>query len=154
MELRKCFLTGCYSGLLPEAPGTWGTLFGAFIALLILQLFPQSTLFLLAILITVIAVKEIDRYEKEHKTHDDNIIVIDEIAGIWIAISLLPKISLSWITLAFIFFRILDISKPSFIGKAEKKLKGGLAVMADDLLAGIFAGLLTGIVYVLWSNLA
>jgi len=147
MDIRRCFLTGCYTGLLPKAPGTWGTIFGALLAILILKFFPQSTLFLLTILMTIVAIKEINIYEKNN-AHDDSTIVIDEIAGIWIAISLLPKISLFWILVVVVLFRFFDIKKPSYIKKAEIKLKGGLAVMADDLLAGVVASLLTGLIYV------
>lgn len=150
--MRKCFLTGCYTGLLPKAPGTWGSIFGAVLAVLILKFFPQSTLFLLSILITIIAIKEINIYENETKTHDDKKIVIDEVAGIWIAISILPNTSLIWIILSFVLFRIFDIIKPSYIGKIDKNLKGGIGVMADDLLAGILAGLSTGLIYAIWSK--
>jgi len=145
--MRKCFLTGCYTGLLPKAPGTWGSLFGAILAFFLLKILPQSTLFLLSILITIVAIKEINIYEKETKTHDDKKIVIDEIAGIWLAISLLPKTTLIWIVLTFFFFRIFDIYKPSYIGKIDKNIKGGLGVMGDDLLAGVVAGLLSGLCY-------
>jgi len=146
--MQKCFLTGCYIGLLPKAPGTWGSVFGAILAYIILLFLPQSTLFLLALLITVIAVKEIDKYEKINKIHDDKKIVIDEIAGIWITYSLLPDISLIWLVVALILFRFFDITKISYIGKVETKLKGGLAVMADDILAAIVAALLAGLIYV------
>lgn len=148
--MRECFLTGCYIGLLPKAPGTWGSIFGAILAYIILLFLPQSTLFLLSILITVIAVKEINNYEKSGGLHDDKKIVIDEIAGVWIAISFLPNTSLIWLFIAFLLFRFFDITKISYIGKLEKNLKGGIAVMADDILAGIVSGLLTGIIYVIF----
>ncbi|SMC09258.1 phosphatidylglycerophosphatase A family protein [Nitratiruptor tergarcus] len=149
--MQKCFLTGCYTGLLPKAPGTWGTLFGAVLAWIILLFMPQSTLFLLVVLITIIAIKEINKYEEATKTHDDPSIVIDEIAGIWLAISLLPSTTLPWLLLSILFFRFFDIKKPSYIGKLEK-LPGGIGVMADDLLAGVLAGLSTGLVYVVFTH--
>ncbi|WP_200763781.1 phosphatidylglycerophosphatase A [Nitrosophilus alvini] len=152
MDFRKCFLTGCYSGLLPKAPGTWGSLFGLVTAFAILLFLPQSTLFLLSVLLTVIAIKEIDKYEKKTRRHDGSEIVIDEIAGIWIAVSILPDTSFVWLAFAFVFFRIFDVLKPSLIGKAEKRLKGGLAVMADDILAGFAAGISTGLVYVIYMK--
>ncbi|MRI58628.1 MAG: phosphatidylglycerophosphatase A [Epsilonproteobacteria bacterium] len=145
--MRRCFLSGCYTGLLPKAPGTWGTIFGAFVAYVILLFLPQSTLFLLTILISVIAVKEINRYEAQGGPHDDPTIVIDEIAGIWLAIAILPNTHPIWIVVAVVLFRYFDITKPSYIGRLEK-LQGGLGVMADDLLAGIVSGLLTGLLYV------
>ncbi len=145
--MRRCFLTGCYTGLLPKAPGTWGTIFGAILAYMILLFLPQSTLFLLTILISVIAIREINAYEAQGGIHDDPSIVIDEIAGIWLAISILPNTHPIWIAVAVVLFRFFDIKKPSYIGRLEK-LPGGLGVMADDLLAGVVAGLLTGLIYV------
>lgn len=150
MDFRKFFLTGFYSGLIPKAPGTWGSILGVILAYIILIFLPQSTLFLLSILLTIIAIKEINRYEALTNTHDESSIVIDEIVGIWIAISILPSIEPIWLLLAFLLFRFFDITKPSLIGKLEKRLNGGIAVMADDILAGIIAGLLTGILYVIF----
>ena len=144
--MRRCFLTGCFSGLLPKAPGTWGSIFGALLAFLFLQYLPQSSLFLLSILITIIAIKEINSYEAMGGLHDDPKIVIDEIAGIWLAISILPDTSWWWILIATALFRLFDITKPSYIGKLDK-LPGGIGVMSDDLLAGIVAGLLTGLLF-------
>ena len=145
--MRRCFLTGCYTGLIPKAPGTWGSLFGAILAYVLLQFLPQSTLILLVILITIVGIKEINIYEAATGTHDESSIVIDEIAGIWLAISILPDISPLWIAVAFALFRYFDITKISYIGKLEK-LPGGYGVMADDLLAGLVAGLSTGLMYV------
>ncbi len=145
--MQYCFLTGCYSGLLPKAPGTWGSIAGALFAALFLHYLPQSSLFLLSILISIIAIKEINTYEEQHHSHDDPKIVIDEIAGVWIAISILPDTSWWWIAIATLLFRFFDITKPSYIGKLDK-LPGGIGVMGDDLLAGVIAGLVTGLLYV------
>ena len=147
--MREFFLYGLNSGLLPKAPGTWGSIVGAIIGYFILLILPQSTLFLLAILITLIAVKEINIYEKETKIHDDKRIVIDEIAGMWIAMSLAGGSILATI-LSFIYFRILDIKKPSIIGKIDEKVDGGWGVMGDDLVAGIFAGIMSAGSYALY----
>ena len=138
--MRKAFLTFFYTGLSPYAPGTVGTIAGAITAFLILQYLPLSTLFLLTILITIIAVKEINLYEKETSTHDPKEIVIDEVAGIWLAF-ILSSATITQMILSVVFFRIFDIWKPSVIGRIDKNVKGGLGVMGDDLLAGIFAGI-------------
>jgi len=138
--LRKAFLTFFYTGLSPYAPGTVGTIAGAVVAFLILQHLPLSTLFLLTILITIIAVKEINLYEKETSTHDPREIVIDEVAGIWFAF-VLSSATITQMILSVVFFRIFDIWKPSVIGRIDKNVKGGLGVMGDDLLAGMFAGI-------------
>ncbi len=137
---RKLFLTFFYTGLSPVAPGTVGTLAGAAAAFLILSYLPQSTLFLLTILLSIIAVKEINKYEEETKIHDSSQIVIDEVAGIWLAFSLSSS-TYTQMILSIVFFRIFDIWKPSIIGKVDEKVPGGLGVMGDDLLAGMFAGI-------------
>jgi len=140
--MREFFLYGLNSGLLPKAPGTWGSIVGAIIGYFILLFLPQSTLFLLAIFITIIAVKEINIYEKETGIHDDKRIVIDEIAGIWLAMSLAGGSIMATI-FSFVYFRILDIKKPSIIGRIDEKVDGGWGVMGDDLVAGIFAGIMS-----------
>jgi phosphatidylglycerophosphatase A len=144
--MRKLFLTFFYSGLAPFAPGTFGTLAGAVVGVVLLKFAPVSTLILLTILTTVIAIKEIDLEEKESGIHDASSIVIDEVVGIWIAF-IISGASWIQIILSIIFFRAFDILKPSIIGKIDKNVKGGLGVMGDDIVAGIFAGLSSAIVY-------
>lgn len=111
-----------------------------------LEFLHTSSLLLLSILVTIVAIKQIDIYEKEAGIHDSSEIVIDELAGMWIALAICGINSenvLILAPLAFIFFRVFDIWKPSIIGKIDRDLKGGLGVMADDVVAGIFAGICT-----------
>ena len=150
MNFRKFFLTVGFSGLSPKAPGTVGSFVSLIIGLFLLEFLHPSTLFLLALLITVIAIKQIDIYEKEVGMHDGKEIVIDELAGMWITLSICGINSsniLYMAPIAFIFFRLFDIWKPSFIGKIDRDVKGGLGVMGDDVLAGIAAGIATAGVY-------
>ena len=150
MNLRKFFLTVGFSGLSPKAPGTVGSFVSLIIGLFLLEFLHVSTLFLLALLITVIAIKQIDIYEKEVGIHDGKEIVIDELAGMWITLAICGINSsniLFMAPIAFIFFRLFDIWKPSFIGKIDRDVKGGLGVMGDDVLAGIAAGIATAGVY-------
>lgn len=150
MNFRKFFLTVGFSGLSPKAPGTVGSFVSLIIGLFLLEFLHVSTLFLLALLITVIAIKQIDIYEKEVGMHDGKEIVIDELAGMWITLAICGINSsnvLFMAPIAFIFFRIFDIWKPSFIGKIDRDIKGGLGVMGDDVLAGIAAGISTAGVY-------
>jgi len=145
-------LTGFFSGLLPKAPGTWGSFVGSVIAYIIIKFTPTpiTTLWLLIALFTIMGIKLIDKYEQNGGEHDDKRIVIDEIVGVLITISLFANLkedTLIKIFLAFISFRLLDIYKPSIIGKVDKKLKGGIGVMGDDILAGVFGGILAGIMY-------
>ena len=142
--MRKLFLTLFYSGLSPKAPGTVGSFLALVLGLGLIPFIPASTLFLLALLITAIAVKQIDIYEKEVGVHDGKEIVIDELAGMWIALSICGITQENMIimgALAFIYFRIFDIWKPSLIGRIDEKVKGGWGVMGDDLLAGVAAGI-------------
>ena len=150
MNFRKFFLTVGFSGLSPKAPGTVGSFVSLIIGLFLLEFLHVSTLFLLALLITVIAIKQINIYEKDVGMHDGKEIVIDELAGMWIALSICGINSENMIfmaPLAFIFFRIFDIWKPSIIGRIDREVKGGLGVMGDDVVAGIAAGIATAGVY-------
>ena len=150
MNFRKFFLTVGFSGLSPKAPGTAGSFVSLIIGLFLLEFLHPSTLFLLALLITVIAIKQIDIYEKEVGIHDGKEIVIDELAGMWITLAICGINSsniLFMAPIAFIFFRLFDIWKPSFIGKIDRDVKGVLGVMGDDVLAGIAAGIATAGVY-------
>jgi phosphatidylglycerophosphatase A len=138
--MRKLFLTFFYSGLSPWAPGTVGSIAAGLVGFLILQYFPVDTLLLLTILISVVAVKQINLYEEETGTHDDKSIVIDEVAGLWLAFAFVDVSNYFQLFLCFVYFRIFDIWKPSIIGKIDREAKGGLGVMGDDILAGFVAG--------------
>ncbi|AXH08567.1 phosphatidylglycerophosphatase A [Malaciobacter halophilus] len=142
--MRKFFLTVCFSGLSPKAPGTVGSIVALFLGVLLLQYIHESTLFLLAFLISVIAVKQINKYEEDVKEHDSKEIVIDELAGMWIALSICgitPENIYYLAPIAFIYFRIFDIWKPSIIGRIDENVKGGWGVMGDDIVAGFAAGI-------------
>ncbi len=138
--MQKLFLTFFYSGLSPYAPGTAGSILAGIVGFVILQFFHTDTLFLLTILITLIAITEINKYEAKTGSHDDKSIVIDEVAGLWLAF-VLSSATITQMILSFVFFRIFDIWKPSFIGKIDRDVKGGLGVMGDDIVAGILAGI-------------
>lgn len=148
MGFRKFFLTVGYSGLSPKAPGTAGSFVALIFGVILLQFIDVSTLLLLSLLVTVIAIKQIDIYEKEVGLHDSDEIVIDELAGMWLALSICGINSENiyiLAPLAFVFFRLFDIYKPSIIGRVDREVKGGLGVMGDDILAGIFAGICTAL---------
>lgn len=160
MNLNWFFLTVGYSGLSPKAPGTAGTLVSLPLGMAILLLLGPQTLFLATILITLIAVKTIDAHERAGNPHDDQRIVIDELAGMWLALSIAPGIMVApealteWQNgfviqslLGFAFFRLYDIKKPSIIGRIDREAKGGIGVMGDDIIAGALAGISTAIVW-------
>lgn len=147
--MQKIFLTFFYSGCSNVAPGTCGTAAAMIPAFLILRYLSVETLFLASILIFVVAIGIINDYEKATNTHDDKHIVIDEVAGLFLAASFSAWVAntIFALVLAFVFFRLFDVIKPSIIGKVDKNVKGGLGVMGDDMLAGLFAGLLSAIIY-------
>jgi len=149
--MRKFFLTVGFSGLAPKAPGTVGSFVSLLLGMALLNFIHISTLFMLALLITVIAVKEINIYEKQIGKHDTKEIVIDELAGMWIAMSIANATSTNYTIalLSFVYFRLFDIYKPSIIGKIDRDVKGGWGVMGDDVVAGIFAGLTASMTYFL-----
>ena len=148
--MRRFFLTFCYTGLLPKAPGTWGSIAGAIVGYFILSYLGLQTLFLLTILISLIAIKEIDKDEKISGIHDKSEIVIDEVVGIWLAFTI-SGATLLQLIFGLIFFRVFDIWKPSVIGRVDREVKGGLGVVGDDLLAGVFAGIASGMAYMIWE---
>lgn len=149
--MRKFFLTLGYSGLSPKAPGTVGTIVALIIGMLLLQYISITTLFLLSLLISVVAVKQINIYEAEVGVHDGSEIVIDELAGMWIALGIANATSDNYLlaAIAFVYFRAFDILKPSIIGKIDRDVKGGWGVMGDDMVAGFFAGLCTTMTWAL-----
>jgi phosphatidylglycerophosphatase A len=155
MTLQKLFLTFGGAGLSPKAPGTMGTLASLPVGLFILYTFGMETLFMLTLAVTVMGVFEINKYEKVTKEHDQQHIVIDEAAGMWLAlmISVSTAVTMPYpyaealaIILSFAAFRLFDIWKPSTIGWIDRELKGGLGVMFDDILAGIAGGFLTVVI--------
>lgn len=130
---------GC--GLMKPAPGTWGTLGALPFGILMLVLGGWPVLLGAAILISVIGYWASAQYEQLSGKHDASEIVIDEVAGMWIA--LMAATTAAWtVGLAFLLFRALDIIKPWPVGWADKKLPGALGVMADDIIAGILSALI------------
>ena len=138
--MRKLFLTFFYSGLSPIAPGTAGSIVALLVGVLFLHYLSVDTLFLLTIFLSIVAIKEINKYEKDGGKHDDKSIVIDEVVGLWLAFCI-ASFNPIQILLSFLYFRAFDNYKPSIIGRVDRDVKGGLGVVGDDLLAGFFAGL-------------
>ena len=155
MTLNRLFITFFGSGLAPKAPGTAGSLAALIVGVALLEVIPMQTLFMLTLAITIIGIFEINKYETLTGTHDDKSIVIDEVSGMWIALmfalSTAENMHFAYarevaIVGSFAAFRLFDIWKPSTIGTIDRKVKGGLGVMGDDVLAGVAGGFLTIIV--------
>lgn len=136
--------TGLGFGLLKPAPGTWGSLLGLALGILIIEFSHADSIEMLAWIFaaSIIGIKAIGYFIGFLKDEDAPEIVIDEIAGQWIA--MLPIIGAATIGNyigAFLLFRLFDILKPWPISLLERKIKGPIGVMADDWLAGVFAAI-------------
>lgn len=128
---------GFGSGLVPRGPGTAGTL----AAVPLYLLFASAPLWLYSLLVLAAALLGIWLCElacRQLGEHDHPGIVWDEFVGLWIALWALP-VSLEWVLLGFIVFRIFDIAKPWPIGLLDRHVQGGLGVMLDDIVAGVMS---------------
>ena len=135
-------------GYFPKAPGTAGTLFAAIVYFALPDLWfsscQNSIIALFVILIgSIISVFFISKAE-EGLGHDNGKIILDEFWGYFIAVLFLPK-TLIIIVAAFILFRIFDILKPEPVNVLQK-LPKGWGVMADDIMAGVYANIVLQIV--------
>ena len=132
----------CYIGYFPIASGT----FASFIALLVWWFFVSdiNVQCISIILIIILGTYVSHLTEKQYQAKDPSFIVIDEFAGMFISLFLIPKNIYLYI-LAFILFRTFDIIKPLYIDTVQK-YKYGIGVMADDILAGVLSCLIAHIV--------
>ncbi len=140
MQFHKLIATALGVGYLPVAPGTWGALL-AFVITWLLHIYgylSNPLLIILVIVFTLLGTIASHKL-KDEWGKDPSITVIDEVVGYWITLVFVPFHLYTFIA-AFILFRIFDISKPLFIRKLEE-LPYGFGVMADDLLAGIYANI-------------
>ncbi|PCJ16798.1 MAG: phosphatidylglycerophosphatase A [Gammaproteobacteria bacterium] len=131
---------GFGSGMAPKAPGTFGTL-AAVPIVAGLSLFSSSTYLIALLVVTVSGFWICGKTAKDWGVHDHSAIVWDEIAGFMLTMLWVP---VSWTSLivGFALFRLFDIAKPYPISWLDKNVSGGTGIMVDDLLAGIFAGVL------------
>ena len=129
---------GLGSGLSPKAPGTCGSFLAMFFCMALLMA-PWYVTPLVAIVVFFIGVKACNEAEKAMGTHDHGGLVIDEFVGMFISIIAFPQGAWYLAILAFALFRFFDILKPFPVSYADRNIKGGLGVMVDDVLAGIYA---------------
>lgn len=130
-------------GYLPLMPGTFGSLVGLGIFLLLGSLPLQIVAI---VLLTWSGIWAASRTERILRLKDPGKVVVDEVAGQMIALLPLAVFAVSsvvWIIVSFILFRLFDIFKPYPAGKLEG-LRSGWGIMADDLVAGAYAALVVG----------
>ena len=126
---------GFGSGLMPIAPGTWGTLAAVPIYLLIAGM-SSSTYLALTAAAFILGVVVCNKVSAELGLHDYPGIVWDEVVGYLLTMFLAP-IHVLWMVIGFILFRIFDIWKPQPIRYIDKHVHGGLGIMLDDVIAAI-----------------
>ncbi|MGI9282887.1 MAG: phosphatidylglycerophosphatase A family protein [Endozoicomonas sp.] len=131
------FAFGLGSGLSPVAPGTFGTV-AAIPFYLMFQYLPLWNYLLVLAVSIVLGIWLCGKTSRDLGVHDHPGIVWDEFVGYWITMLLAPS-GWEWVLIGFILFRIFDIWKPWPIGWLDRKVHGGLGIMIDDIIAGIFA---------------
>lgn len=144
VKIKEFLFTGFYSGYSPVAPGTAGTLVGMACYMLFYLTLGQENIILVNLLLVVFllypAIRLGDAGEEFFGVKDAQEVVLDEMMGYWITMLFLPfnwKLAIA----GFILFRILDIVKPWPAGKLQD-LRGGLGIMIDDYIAGVYACIL------------
>ncbi len=166
-SLAKFIATFAYSGMVKKAPGTMGS-FATIIAFIALASFEKQATIAMAININImlvlcgaiflVGIKATEIYMNNTGKHDPKEVVIDEVVGqlITIAIaapvlknitSINDQVFLSFIISCFIFFRFFDIVKPWPIKYIDNKVNNAHGVMLDDVVAGIFAGIITRLIF-------
>ncbi len=132
-------------GCIPFAPGTWGSLFSLFLAYFLFLPLPFIARIISLIALFFVGVWSSSIAEKILQAKDPSSIVIDELVGLWIVLLPLTLTSQSksetfiQMCIAFVLFRIFDISKIFPISTMERMFSGGFGIMIDDVVAGLYA---------------
>ena len=134
-------------GLLKPAPGTWGSLIAALLWYFLDFLHPYTYVILPAVILCawLVCIKA----DQDSESQDNSFIVIDEVAGMLLALSLIHHEAILYFY-AFLLFRLFDVFKPWPISWVDKNVKGGLGILLDDLIAGLLAG---GIIFGILTNI-
>jgi phosphatidylglycerophosphatase A len=129
---------GFGAGLAPRAPGTFGSAVGLVAAWWLLEL-PLPWRIALVVAVIGLGIWICGESARRLQRHDDQRIVLDEIAGVLSTSLAVAEKSLFSLLLVFVFFRFFDILKPWPIRDVDHSLRGGLGIMLDDLIAALYA---------------
>lgn len=129
--------TAGYTGLVPVAPGTAGSLVGLGLVILVRAAEQPELEPLVFAVILVVGVWAAGVAERHYGLEDPATVVVDEVAGMLLTLLWIP-VGSGGLVLAFLAFRVFDIVKP-FPARAAERLPGGWGVMADDMVAGVYA---------------
>ncbi len=128
---------GFCSGLSPRAPGTAGSAMALLLGVPLLGL-PLWIAAALVVVAFLVGIPICERASRAMGVHDHGGIVWDEFVGVWMVLLTLPAHPAWWLA-AFIVFRVFDIAKPWPIGWLDRRVRGGLGIMIDDVVAAIYA---------------
>ena len=140
-DLKNPFVllaAGLGSGLAPVAPGTVGSLLALPIWWFVFADLPVAAQLALVAGITLVSIWVVDRACRAANVGDASAFVLDEFVGQWVALIAAPK-SLLAVVVGFALFRAFDVVKPWPVSWADRRLRGGLGVVVDDVLAGVLA---------------
>jgi len=130
---------GLGTGLLPVAPGTWGSLLGVAIFWALPPL-PPAVLLPALVVAFVAGCVICGTSARRLGVHDHGGIVFDEIVAMLLVLCVTPRTA-GWTLVAFLAFRFFDVAKPWPIREADHRIAGGLGIMLDDVLAAVYAAL-------------
>ncbi|GAA5115040.1 phosphatidylglycerophosphatase A [Orbus sasakiae] len=140
---------GLGSGMSPIMPGTMGSLMAIPLWLLFNGLTP--VLYWIFIVVAFIFGCFIcQKTSDDTNTHDSGHIVWDEFIGMWITLFFIPHVTILWIVIAFVAFRLFDMVKPWPIRWFDQKVSGGFGIMIDDVIAAIFSSLVVYLLSLWW----
>ena len=137
--------TGFFSGKIPFAPGTFGT-FAAIPFALVFLIIPASFYGVYIVALILSAIYFADKAEKIIGKKDPGCIVIDEIAGYVVALSIVP-VNIYTLAAGFFIFRFFDIIKSAPVKYFEDNFSGGAGIVLDDIMAGILTAAVLKIIY-------
>nr|WP_281193494.1 phosphatidylglycerophosphatase A [Magnetospirillum moscoviense] len=138
------------AGLLPRAPGTWGSAAAIPFAWGLAQWGGAPALLAATAVCTLVGWWAASVYVRRTGRDDPKEVVIDEVAGQWLVLAAVPAEPLPYLA-GFLLFRLLDIWKPWPASWADRTLGGGLGVMADDILAALYGALVLAVASLWWS---
>lgn len=141
--------TGLGSGYAPIAPGTAGSALGLLL-FWPLHLLPAAAQIAAIVALSLLGALAAGRVAASVGLEDPGLVVVDEVAGMWVSLVLLP-LTPATAAAGFLLFRVLDVVKP-YPARDLERLSRGWGIMADDLMAGLYANLLLRVGLLVWPG--
>jgi len=142
----RCLASGFFSGHIPFAPGTCGTLVAIPLYLLLISALQGWWYAGAVVVLTLAAIWISGHAEKMYGRKDPPQVVIDEIAGFMLTMIAIPPKAV-YIIAGFVLFRLFDILKPQPAGWINRRMRGGSGIVLDDIVAGLYANIVLQFLY-------